>query len=261
MLLVYDGSAATASPDGELTDDQLRALLESVARRRIDRPWVLINMVHSVDGATAAGGRSGGLAGPGDRKLFHLIRDQADTILVGAATVRAERYHPTEQQLVVVSRSLDLARDLPLFADPPRGPRPIVATSVHADPDAADALSEIAEIWRLGEDGVDLPALLSRLGERGAERVLCEGGPRLLGELASVVGIDEWFVTTGGTLVGGPTSGLLHGAVPLGDSLRLRHLLVHRNDVFAHYLADPPITSADPRESPDADPPGHGLPR
>lgn len=246
MLLVYDDTAA--SPDLELTDHQLRGLLESVPRRRTDRPWVLANMVHSVDGATAAAGRSGGLAGPGDRRLFHLIRELADTILVGAATVRAERYHPTEQQLVVVSRSLDLPRDLPLFTDPPRGPRPIVATTEDGDHRTADALSEVAEIWRSGRDGVDLRALLSRLGETGAERVLCEGGPRLLGELVSRVEVDEWFVTTGGTLVGGPTSGLLHGAAPRQGSVRLTHLLVHDNDLFAHYLADPAVTSADPRE-------------
>jgi riboflavin biosynthesis pyrimidine reductase len=247
VLLVYDDAVAS-SPGGELTDDQLRTLLESVPRARAHRPWLLVNMVHSIDGATAAAGRSGGLAGPGDRRLFHLIRNQADTILVGAATVRTERYHPTEQQLVVVSRSLDLPRDLPLFTDPARGPRPVVATTEDADPDAADALSECAEIWRLGRDGVDLVALLSRLGATGAERVLCEGGPRLLGELVSRVDVDEWFVTTGGSLVGGPTSGLLHGAVPRHGLVRLRHVLVHDNDVFAHYLADPTVTSADPRE-------------
>src|SRR5262245_36804108 len=59
-----------------------------------DRPWLLVNMVTSLDGAVAIDGRSGALGGPGDHLVFHALRSLADVILVGAATVRAERYGP-----------------------------------------------------------------------------------------------------------------------------------------------------------------------
>ena len=49
-------------------------------------------MVATVDGATAVDGRSGGLGGPADKGVFGAIRAVADVILVGAGTVRAERY-------------------------------------------------------------------------------------------------------------------------------------------------------------------------
>ena len=58
------------------------------------RPAVRLNMISSVDGATAVEGRSGGLGGPADRKVFAALRSLADVVLVAAGTVRAEHYGP-----------------------------------------------------------------------------------------------------------------------------------------------------------------------
>ncbi|MGH9193763.1 MAG: dihydrofolate reductase family protein, partial [Acidimicrobiales bacterium] len=60
-----------------------------------DRPWVLVNMIASVDGAaTDPTGRSAGLGGPADLRVFSAIRAVADIVLAGAGTVRTERYGP-----------------------------------------------------------------------------------------------------------------------------------------------------------------------
>jgi riboflavin biosynthesis pyrimidine reductase len=48
------------------------------------RPSVRLNMIASVDGATALAGASGGLGGAADRRLFSLLRSLADTVLVAA---------------------------------------------------------------------------------------------------------------------------------------------------------------------------------
>ncbi|MFM7068433.1 MAG: dihydrofolate reductase family protein, partial [Actinomycetes bacterium] len=58
----------------------------------IDRPWLLANMVSSVDGAVAVDGRSGALGGEPDAEMFGAVRSVPDAILVGAGTARAERY-------------------------------------------------------------------------------------------------------------------------------------------------------------------------
>ena len=58
------------------------------------RPWVRANMIESADGAAAVDGLSGGLGGSADHEIFGLLRALAGVILVGAGTVRAERYHP-----------------------------------------------------------------------------------------------------------------------------------------------------------------------
>lgn len=55
--------------------------------------WLAINMVMSLDGAISVDGRSGGLAGPADRAMFLGLRAAAEVVLVGAETVRVERYH------------------------------------------------------------------------------------------------------------------------------------------------------------------------
>lgn len=235
MLLIYDDNSGAHGR--HLSEEELRDGLGRVDRHREDRPWLMTNMVHSVDGATVADGRSGGLAGEADRRLFHLIRELADTILVGAATVRAERYHPTVQQLVVVSRSLDLPADLPFLTDPPLGPPPIIATTEDAADETVEALGPRTTIWRVGRDQVDLGELIGRLGGAGCRRILCEGGPVLLGQLARDVGVDEWFVTTGGQLVGGATVGLAGGLALTATPLRLHRLLIDGDDLYAHYLS------------------------
>ena len=64
--------------------------------------WVRGNMIASLDGGATADGKAGGLAGVGDRALFALMRNAADVILVGAATVRVENY--SGAQLSVAQR-------------------------------------------------------------------------------------------------------------------------------------------------------------
>src|SRR5689334_9339640 len=56
------------------------------------RPRVLLNMVSTLDGRASLDGRSGTISGPADRALFHALRAAVDGVLVGAGTVRTERY-------------------------------------------------------------------------------------------------------------------------------------------------------------------------
>ncbi|MGV7864272.1 dihydrofolate reductase family protein, partial [Mycobacterium kansasii] len=50
---------------------------------------------------------------------------------------------------------------------------------------------------------VDLPAALAKLHARGLSRVLCEGGPALLGTLLSAYLVDELCLTIAPTTIGG----------------------------------------------------------
>ena len=82
----------------------------SERRRHNNRPWVIMCMISSVDGAIALEGTAGPLGGPTDRELFLHLHRSADAVLVGAATVRAESYHPVAagQSLFIFSRSGNL---------------------------------------------------------------------------------------------------------------------------------------------------------
>ena len=230
------------------------------------RPWVMVNMIASADGAVTVDGVSGGLGSPADRAVFRAVRACADWILVGAATVRAERYglprpsaaarearraagRSEQPGLAVVSASLDLDPDLPMLADQrPGEARPLILTGPDAPSDRAERLAEAAEVVRLepspsrtetataGRLGSPA-AVLGELGRRGAQVVLSEGGPTLNAWLADAGMIDELCLSFAPVLAGGPSPRLLHGAAPAPTALELVHLLEEDGMLFARYLA------------------------
>jgi hypothetical protein len=82
-------------PGGDVDVDAALSLYGNQDRRAgPDRPYVVVNMVASIDGVTAVDGVSKALGSPTDRAIFLRLRDLADAIVVGAATARAERYGP-----------------------------------------------------------------------------------------------------------------------------------------------------------------------
>ncbi|MGH3588095.1 MAG: dihydrofolate reductase family protein, partial [Pseudonocardia sp.] len=75
---------------GDLDDEQLADHYAYPADLRA--PYVRVSFVASADGAGWVEGRSIGLGSPADRRVFLLLRELADVVLVGASTVRAEDY-------------------------------------------------------------------------------------------------------------------------------------------------------------------------
>lgn len=177
------------------------------------RPGLRVNMIASADGAVTVDGRSGGLGGAGDRAVFHALRARADVVLVGAGTVRAERYGPPRgdrpPRIAVVTRSCDLDWDAPLFAEPTT--RPLVVTVAGAPPDRLARAGEVADVVVAGAEDVDLPRALRLLGDRGARAVLCEGGPSLNGRLAAAGLVDELCLTVAPLLAGGDARRIVAG--------------------------------------------------
>jgi len=173
-----------------------------------DRPWVMLNMVASIDGAAAIDGLSGGLSGEPDKAMFEALRAQADIILVGAGTANAERYRPVRRsgaRIAIVSGSLSVDPELPLFRSlpgPPTEPLPLVVTTAHADPDAAARLAGRAELVRAGTESVDLTESLRHLASLGARIILCEGGPTLNAGLLAADLVDEVNLTHAPLAVG-----------------------------------------------------------
>jgi riboflavin biosynthesis pyrimidine reductase len=160
------------------------------------RPAVRLNMIASVDGATAVDGTSGGLGGPADRRVYLALRALADVVLVAAGTVRAEGYGPPAlpdelaaarrragrgpgPRIAVVTRSLDLDWDADLFVRADPRARPIVLTTSDAPAAGRAPAERVAQVLAAGEGSVDLGGALAALGEGGARSVLAEGGPSL----------------------------------------------------------------------------------
>ena len=192
-----------------------------------ERPRVFLNMACTADGRATLGGRSGPIGNRADKELFLALRTAVDAVLVGAGTVRAERYHrlvrdeaqrllrrerglAEEPLACIASASLALPPDIPLLADPaariailtssPRGELPGSAA-----PGALAGRAAPIEYIRAVRDGtLDLPAALAELHARwGVRTVLCEGGPHLNGALLAAGVVDELFLTLAPKLGGG----------------------------------------------------------
>src|SRR6516164_7542869 len=184
------------------------------------RPAVRLNMIASIDGATAVAGRSGGLGGGADQALFAVLRSRADVVLVAAGTVRAEHYGPSKVPVAVISRSCRLDWDSPFFtaAIAP----PIVVTVADAPALDRKKAAEVADVIIAGDRDVDLAAALGALAERGFARVLAEGGPTLNGQLAAAGLLDELCLTVSPLLAGGDARRILAGpALVPGPGWRL----------------------------------------
>lgn len=162
-----------------------------------DRAWVRCNMVMTQDGAAVGtDGKSATIATPIDKEVFRALRRDSDVILVGAGTARAEGYRPTVVPIALVSRTLALPHDLPLFAQhKPDSPTPILLTTSKAINSAPPWLKDIAELVDCGGADVDLSTALRALHSRGLTRVHCEGGPTLLTSLIQAQLLDELLLT------------------------------------------------------------------
>jgi riboflavin biosynthesis pyrimidine reductase len=175
-------------------------------------------MVSTADGRATLGGRSGAIGDTADKELFHGLRTVVDAVMMGAGTIRTERYRRlvrderhreirrkrglVEEPLAcVVSGRLSLGSDIPLLADP-HARVAIVTTSQTSLP--ADCQAEIEYIRAAREGILDLPEAMAQLRERFAVRtLLCEGGPHLNTQLLAAGLVDELFLSLAPKLAGG----------------------------------------------------------
>jgi riboflavin biosynthesis pyrimidine reductase len=212
------------------------------------RPYVVLNMVESVDGRVAVEGRVGALTSADDQELLYALREQADAVVVGAATVRAEGYGrllPEEHRRRRVERGRDpepllcvLSRERGL---PPGAPaaagahRVVVATGASAA--TLDQLPGVESLRYARADGsTPLAELMSDLHERlGVQICVCEGGPEVARELIDAGLCDEIFLSISPRVVGAAGRVGVFGPVVRERELELRSLLRSGNHVFLRY--------------------------
>src|SRR5436190_24187539 len=226
--------------------EQLAALeLKSLALP--DRPYLILNFATTLDGRAAINGRSGPIGSETDTEMLQRLRTRVDAVMIGAGTMRAERYGRmvSDQQLrayrertglahdplaVIVSNRLELPWDATLFTD--GGGRVVVFTaSEEQPPDTATPVTLVRH-----PDGVDLHRALEwLLTERGIRSVLCEGGPTLHGRLREAGLADELFLTFAPKIAGGEGPRVLEGALPDIDQVELAWLLESEGELFARY--------------------------
>lgn len=215
-----------------------------------DRGWVALCMVSSVDGAVAVDGRSGGLGGAADLLALSRLRGSNDVSVVGAGTVREERYGPLTggaarredrarrglspaPRLAIVSRSGELDPSSRVFADPDEPP--LLLVSEAADERVLAGLADRAEVRKVGGAALDARTVIDELVGLGLRRIVCEGGPRLNQAMLAADLVDEIFLTIAPTLVGGTAPRIVAGDTEHVQGFRLVSLFEHEGDLLLRY--------------------------
>src|SRR3954470_23186748 len=187
-------------PDpGTVTPVEASSGLRLAERAQGERPYLVLNMVSTLDGRIAIDGRSGPIGDDADRELFFGLRTQTDAVMVGAGTIRTERYgrivrkrEPREKRAaeglapaplaVVVSARLRLPPDLPLLQDE----HSTVVVLTASEEDLPETPATVHCLRGPADIDLELSPLLERLrSEFGVRSILCEGGPSLNESLIS----------------------------------------------------------------------------
>jgi riboflavin-specific deaminase-like protein len=212
-----------------------------------DRPYVVINMITTVDGkATNLAGTVATLGSRVDRTAMRRIRVATDGVMNGAETLRRENVNPTvPEDLALVRRSRglspqpialtitgsgNLSLERSFFTEPPE--RVVVATN-STPLERVETLSRHAKVIRAGDRRVDLPLMMRLLVEElGIRTLVVEGGPTLNSELISLGLADELFWTISPKILGGPAERTMVEESPLtpGERPNLELLSIHRHE-------------------------------
>ena len=233
---------------GPTTVEQQLSGLDLIDLGFTDRPYLVVNFAVTIDGRAAIEGRSGPIGSKSDTEMLQLLRTRVDAVMIGAGTMRAERYGrivsdpslrarrerlglPHDPLAVIVSGRLDLPWDAPLFTD--GGGRVLIFTTSEAEPPPTETPLRVVRHEGITVDLVE--ALRHLRVERGVRALLCEGGPGLHSELQSLELVDELFATVAAKLAGGPEPRMIEGELPRRSEWELAWLLEERGELFARY--------------------------
>jgi riboflavin-specific deaminase-like protein len=204
------------------------------------RPYVVINMVASVDGKTSVAGKASPLGSETDRQTIRNLRSRADAVMIGASTLRAERLslgldetrRDRRQPLaVVVTGSGEVPLDDNLLVAEGQGV--LIVSPDHPGLHSGEHALLARPAPQAGY--VDLAQALKRLrAEYAVDLLLVEGGPTLNYSLISSNLADELFLTVAPKLLG-VAPGLLEGSTQVPTDLSLLSTFLSGDELFLRY--------------------------
>jgi riboflavin biosynthesis pyrimidine reductase len=196
---------------------------------REERPLVAMNFVATLDGRATIEGRSGPIGSNADTEMLVGLRKRFDAVMIGAGTMRVERYGPLASKLVIVSGRLDLPWDAPAFTE--AGEVLIFTASETEAPETGASVEVIRH-----EGAVNLRQALRHLRqEHGVRALLSEGGPHLHEQMQADGLVDDLFLTVAPKLSGGEAPRIVEGPLPGVIDFELAWLLEEDGELFARY--------------------------
>ncbi len=243
---------------GVLEEECRRLNEEYIKHTTRGLPFVILKVASSLDGKIAtASGDSRGLTSPRSIGAVHRLRDRVDAILVGIGTVEADDPLLTTRlpgrpgkdpiRVIVDSRLRISPRARVFNPDSPAGV--IMVTTSRAPCAKRERLERIGGVSFITADGkdgrVDLKKMMRRLGKRGINSLLIEGGTGIsTSALASGI-VDKIIFFYAPKIIGGKfsypvTAG--EGAASVEKALAVRLLALKRcgEDILVEgYVQDP----------------------
>lgn len=232
---------------------------------RETRPYVLINMVASLDGKVTTGGKAGSIGSSIDRALMRSLRASSDAVMTGAGTLRAEMLNlsvPEEltrrrtalgrkpQPLaVLITHSGDLPLEENLIGASPDNLLILTSTETPEERLATLRSRASVEVSKLDQNSrLDLSDALKTLKQRySIHTLLVEGGPALNHALVENKLADELFLTLAPKLLGGTgpeTLTILKGPPVPARLTKSKLLSVHLSagdELFLRYALPPAL--------------------
>lgn len=207
------------------------------------RPYIIINMVTTIDGKIVTGDRGEPVHDLGsdiDHSMMRRIQDSVDAILIGAGNQRTtpKLWYPKDKIRAVVTRSGDVLYPSRFFDDAPE--RAIVFCTEESN---LPPLPEAVTVMRIGGGKIDWERALGYLRSVGVERLLVEGGSEINAQLLEQEAPDELFLTIAPKVKLGADTPTYADGRPLPKSRIQEFALLeqHRagNEVFLRYRRKP----------------------
>ena len=200
-----------------------------IRRIRDRRPHVILKLaVSSDDKIAAAGGKTVAITGEASKTRVYLLRAQSDAILVGIGTVLADDplltcrlpgMAPRSPVRVVLDRALRIPGGSRLVHSARETPLWVVASELSDAPAAARLGAAGAQVIRIPPTpgpGLDLPAVLRALAEKGITRLMVEGGSHVAASFVAAGLADEIWLLRGPDAIG-PDGVAALDALPLSE--------------------------------------------
>ena len=183
------------------------------------RPYVIVNVAVSADGKLSTRERRQvKISGKEDFDRVDEMKAGCDAIMVGIGTVladdpsltvksagriaeRVRNGKPEHPVRIVIDSQARTPSDAKILHKG-SGLR-IIAMSQSAPAGNIAALKKHADIIQAGEETVDLAFLLTKLSERGIQRLMVEGGGTLIWGMLSAGLVDELTMFVGNIIIGG----------------------------------------------------------
>ncbi|MEV0038795.1 bifunctional diaminohydroxyphosphoribosylaminopyrimidine deaminase/5-amino-6-(5-phosphoribosylamino)uracil reductase RibD [Streptomyces sp. NPDC050804] len=196
---------------------------------RLGRPHVTWKYAATLDGRIAAAdSTSRWITSAEARADVHRLRAEADAVVVGSGTARTDDPHLAVRGIEGAVQPLRVVVDTEATAVRPGarildGAAPtLIAVAEDAAPTDSAHLPDVVRLPR-GTRGLDIPALLRALYERGVRSVLLEGGPALAGSFVAAGAVDKVIGYLAPVLLGaGPAALADAGITTIAEALRLR---------------------------------------